>query len=66
MLPILHLQTLLPEVGDVFFVTFADGTLVIIAQALLGPEGTLSLQVYLVSAEKWCLLELARLTIIII
>ena len=35
-------------------------TFVIIAQALLGPEGTLTLQVYLVSAEKWRLLELRK------
>ena len=55
----LHL-VVFPEIWDVFLVTFADGTLVIIAKALLGPEGTLTFQINLVSAKERCFFKLAE------
>ena len=47
-----------PEIRDVFLVTLADGAFVIIAEALLGPEGTLAFEIDLVGAKEWRLLQL--------
>ena len=60
MLIILRFQLLkLPEVRDVFLVAFTDGALIVVAKALLGPEGALALQIDLVRSEKRRLLQLA-------
>ena len=58
---ILRLHLLLfPEIWDVFLVAFTDGTLIIVAEALLGPEGAFALQIDLVRSEEWRLFQLAQ------
>ena len=54
---ILRRLAYLPEQRNVFGVTLADGTLVIVAEPLLRPEGALTLQVDLVGPEERCPLE---------
>ena len=49
-----------PKIRHVFLITFTDRALVIIAEALLGPEGTLAFQIYLVSSEEGCFFELGQ------
>ena len=49
-----------PERGDIFLITLTDSALVIVTEALLGPEGALSFEVDLVCAEEGCLLQLGK------
>lgn len=48
----------LPESGNLFWRTFTDSTLFVIAHTLLSPEGTFSLHVDFVVVEEWSFHEL--------
>jgi len=47
----------LPELRHFLLVAFTHSTLVVVAEALLGPEGALTLQIDLVSSEERCMLQ---------
>ena len=49
-----------PKLRHLFLLTLADGTLIVVAESVLGPKWALSFQVDFVSAEKWRSLELIK------